>query len=218
MNQMKLKVLVIILVAVGFVVGVVSGGEGEQQPMQILTTEIIEKTSLEISRILEGRQENDIRPLKQVVAQLAALRNYEDSDIDQWPLVRKAHAGVWIQTLETVNKLVDQDFDFDDVPKINIAPSGPYPSGISPEAIKEPEIRRQYEEDIAKNEKKAQQYAFQYKVLKIQKSLSRDTENFLILAYSAPPDAFDELRKLLESHSLDQDMIARIQKQTEGGK
>jgi len=213
---MKSKVLAIIVVAVGFAVGVVSGGEGEQQPMQILTTEIIKQTSLEISRILEGRQENDIQSLKQVVAQLATLRNFGDPEIDQWPLVRKAHAGVWIQTLETVNKLVDQDFDFDDVPKIGIAPTGPYPSGISPEAIKEPEIRRQYEEDIAKNEKKAQQYAFQYKVLKIQKSLSRDTENHLILAYSAPPEAFDELRNLLESHSIDKDMMVRIQKQAEG--
>lgn len=207
------KILVVFIAIIGFVLtGNGEAGRGKEL-MEEFTIETMEAKSNEIIIDLARFQEGDIQSLKQVFDQLVAFGSYKESDADQRSSVRKMQAGLWLQTLTVVDSKVDREFDFDDVPLINIAPSGPYPAGISPDAIKDVELRKQYEQAIAQNEKKRRQYMLQHKLVKMQKHLLDEAENFFVRKYSKGLQESNELRELLDAHNIDHEFKIKILKQ-----
>ncbi|MBU1862553.1 MAG: hypothetical protein KKH94_02680 [Candidatus Omnitrophica bacterium] len=154
----------------------------------------------------------DIQILIQIINEMEALYNLQEPDSKEWPEVRKAEADLWFRVLQSVRKKINRDYDFDNPPQINIAPPGPYPSGTAPESIKEPEIRKEYEKAIAKNEAITKRYNFQYKLRDIEKKLSRKMEDLLVRAYSKAPQSSAELIKYFEKYNVEQETRTRILK------
>lgn len=106
--------------------------------------------------------------------------------------------------LNTVDKNYDKNFDFDDVPSLNIAPQGAYPSGIAPETIKEPKIRKQYEEDIKKNAIKSENYSFQFKLQRLRTTGLNDITKYVDWNYSKTPEDIKEANRMIDENISDE--------------
>lgn len=144
--------LILIMTAIGLVLSGASGKAEEKQPMKKLTLQEFEAKSKDILNDLKTFSEReDILSLTKAIAALKALASYEKPDANEWASMRKSQAELWIRTILMIEAKSDKNFNFDDVLQINIAPPGPYPSGISPASIKEPELREQYEQAQATN-------------------------------------------------------------------
>ena len=83
-----------------------------------------------------------------------------------WKTDRDTKCKIWIQMLDQIAKEQDPNFDFNDARNLYTAhvslPNFPYPSGINPLEIKEPDLRARYEAAIAENHVKAERYNLQY--------------------------------------------------------
>jgi hypothetical protein len=154
----------------------------------------------------------NIQTLIQVINEIENLGKFQEPSSKEWPKVRKVEAELWFRVLQSVKKEIYQNHNLDKSPQINVAPPGPYPSGIAPESIKEPEIRKEYEKAIAENKAKAQRYNSQYKLRDIKKRLSKKLENFMVNAYSKAPQSTDELIKYFKKYNVEQETRTRILK------
>lgn len=66
--------------------------------------------------------------------------------------------------LNALYEAADPAFNADEVPRLNISPGGPYPSGIDPENIKDPQLKAEYQQKLDSNSKYAQYYSHQSKI------------------------------------------------------
>jgi len=116
------------------------------------------------------------------------------------PKVRRFRCQLMLRGAALLKSKIDPNFDPDDVPATNIAPEGPYRSGVAPEAIKEPEIRRKYEAAIRENKEKAERYNLQHQLRKIwERYPKRSIYPFLQINYDeAKPEDQQELEELFE--------------------
>src|SRR3989339_173001 len=85
-----------------------------------------------------------------------------------------------------------------------------YDSGASPESIKDPILRAQYEEAIRKNDQKNERHSLQRKYREWLERLSESVERYSIRAYSKPPDNIEELTQLLKEYISDESLRERI--------
>ncbi len=178
-----------------------------------LTLKIMNSKSEQIINSLGiFHKSKDTQTLIQVINEMENFSKFQEPSSKEWTEVRKAEAKLWFCVLQSVRKEIDRDYNFNTLPHINVAPPGPYPSGIAPEFIKEPELRKEYEKAIAKNKTIVSRYNFQYKLRDIEKNLSRELENFMVKAYSKAPQSTDELIRYFEKYNVEQEMRIRILK------
>jgi hypothetical protein len=71
------------------------------------------------------------------------------------------------------------------------------PPGVSPEAIAEPSLRKQYQDAIDENHLKAERAIQHTAVLNLRKSFEKEAENFFLQSYSEGPLNLEELNNLL---------------------
>jgi hypothetical protein len=116
--------------------------------------------------------------------------------------------GQLCRVFQEVDANLDPNFDLRDPPLLNLAPAEfgglGYRAGIDPSVIKEPDVRRRYEEAVAKNRKKAEMFAFQVPLARVEKQC---TEKFVSLtadrlATRPEGDRQRELTALLRSDLL----------------
>lgn len=196
--------LFLIITAIGLVLTGASGEAGEQQSMKKLTVKELEVHSKDILNDLKAfKEREDIQALTKAIAALKALESYERPDANEWASVRKSQAELWVRAIQMIDAKSDRDFNFDDVPEMNIAAPGPYPSGISPASIKEPELREQYEQAIAANKRKANKYLFQHELKAIKSGIFKEAKEYLVALYAAFPEAVGELKDILQSYGID---------------
>lgn len=131
----------------------------------------------------------------------------------QWESDRKERIAFLLRLWKKLQDNIDRGFDChnpENKPFSNVPVPGPYMPGISPNNIKEPEIRAKYEEAIKINRLKQEKCSFQNQLQKLDKTLPTFVENFLIQMYSVFPANMESLDKNLESFELGKDASDRI--------
>jgi len=106
----------------------------------------------------------------------------------------------WLSFSKVLNESFDRDLDFSDLPYINLAPNGPYPSGIDPKHIVEPDIRKDYEERIAKNTQLAREWNIQSPLRYLLEETPKEVEKIVRVTYARESRADQELIELLEKY------------------
>jgi hypothetical protein len=106
----------------------------------------------------------------------------------------------------------DLEHDFSKPVYVNLAVLGPYPSGIDPQFIKEPDIRKDYEERRAKNSKLIIERSIQLPIKNLIESVLEDSHKFFIEAYSQSPRADNELLNLLEKYDYPEEEKVKVLK------
>jgi hypothetical protein len=84
------------------------------------------------------------------------------------------------------------------------------PSGSSPQSIKDPKLRAEYESAVARNSAKARQYNDQYWIKTNSPSFYKEVERYLVDAYARPPSSLSELQQLLLKYVSDESVRARV--------
>jgi hypothetical protein len=123
-------------------------------------------------------------------------------DETTWKSLRLRKAQLFLEARRRLADSIDPNFDFDDRPELNVKtpPKSGVPSGISPESIKDPKLRSEYESAIARNSAKAQRYNDQYWLKKNTQRFSEETERYLVNAYERTPADVPQLEELLSEY------------------
>lgn len=123
---------------------------------------------------------------------------------EEWPQDRSERMKYWFHAWQRLNGEIDRNFNFNDRPLLNVTPpSGPYPSGISPEAIKDSQLRARYEAAIQANKEKAARFNRQFLLHRLDKELTENLKRFVANAYARPPFDQTELEYYLNTYITD---------------
>lgn len=183
-------------------------------------TEIAETQKMQQQFFSEFQLKQSVNELDKWVSSIENLRNlhlelvsyFSDTKNSKLLIdVRQPVASSWLSFYKSMADVVDENFDFNNMPFSNIAPNGgPYPAGIAPENIQEPEIRKDYEERLAKNAKYALEYRLQRKLKKITSLSSVEINAFIIKSYHQAPRADIELVQLLEQYKYPEEENVKV--------
>ena len=129
-----------------------------------------------------------------------------------WAERRKKDVEIRLHAWRRLVGSIDPNWDPNDLPVINLVPplATGLPSGVAPEAIKDPKLRTEYEAAIEKNRQKAERYSQQYRLRMWLKRFPKRAEEYIIQAYSKPPFNVEELKRYFEKYSIDEKTPARI--------
>ena len=173
------------------------------QEKPVITTTNTTAQYTKIMADLESfRSSKDLNRLVSAVDGLEGVTD-EPDDISS----REKKLELFLRILESVAKETDPKFDPTDLPLTNVAPPNEkYRAGISPESIEDETDRKEYEEAIKKNAKKAAIYRHQLSLQRIKKKLGTQLEKFLHSAYSVQEkQALQQARKEIAKYEIDQD-------------
>ncbi|MGC1485326.1 MAG: hypothetical protein WA789_16155 [Candidatus Acidiferrum sp.] len=161
------------------------------------------RQSLLLSRYAIAALTSGNLPVEEYV-QFAEFLTLDPLRVDEatWKNLRLQKAQLLLEAWRQLTDSVDTNFNFDDRPELNVpAPAGSnVPSGISPEAIKDPKLRSEYEGAIARNSAKARRYNEQYWLKRNAPRFYQAAEKYLITAYSRPPTDLAQLERLLSQY------------------
>jgi hypothetical protein len=153
-------------------------------------------------------------------SQFLEFLSYDSPDWDEvtWRHLRFQKANLWLDTWRQFATKMDPTFDATEVPMINIDPpagSG-VPSGSSPEAVKDPKLRAEYERRLAANQAKTTRITEQQYLRMNADQFYKEAENYLAHAYSKPPANSAELERLMSEKRIDpatrQRLLSEIKK------
>ena len=83
-----------------------------------------------------------------------------------------------------------------------LVPLGSLVSGVSPEAIKDPVLRKQYEDSIAENTKKLTDYGTQYHLRQLRSSYESSVIQHVVNMWSLAPSDENSLKKMLSDEGV----------------
>ncbi|MDD5482687.1 MAG: hypothetical protein PHP98_03415 [Kiritimatiellae bacterium] len=214
---MKIIITVCLSVFISLVSISLAEDAENQKNTERLTMKTVEIKAKEIdSNLVRFHKEKDVQIIEQIIGSLTSLRKLDKLNVDEWltewPNARRIQAELWFKLHEAVEKEIDKNFDFTSSPQRNISAPGSYPSGVAPESIKEPELRKEYEKALAENKKKIDEHNFQYRLRKLEEDISYKLECFLVEVYSQPPEAIDELQKIMDTYKMNEETKSRMLK------
>jgi hypothetical protein len=112
----------------------------------------------------------------------------------KWQALRSQIMGHRLRLWYRINSIIDPQWNPDDSPMMNVAvPGGMYPSGVAPESIREPEIRKQYEAALEANRKKAEKHLEQRSARDMRDRYLPSLKAAITDAYSMGPVTADDL-------------------------
>lgn len=139
-----------------------------------------------------------------LILHLRADIGYERGEVkgEEWARVRNTKTKMWLQGWQQLRLQMNRSFDFNDVPSLNVSlPAGATGvAGMSPAQIKDPKLRAEYEDAIAANARKAEEYRRQYKLRQLDQLFSPKAEEYVVRVYSRDPANLSELKQLLEAY------------------
>lgn len=129
-----------------------------------------------------------------------------------WARARKKDVEIRLHAWKRLIGAIEATWDPNDLPLINVTPppATGLPSGVAPEAIKDPKLRAEYEAAIQKNSEKAQRYREQYTLRKWLRRFPKRAEEYIVRAYCKPPFNVEELTQYLEQYIADGKTRSRI--------
>jgi hypothetical protein len=123
-----------------------------------------------------------------------AIRNLEHADLLEAVtaperLAMRLEAGrLWMSIFEAIEGAMDPAFDPEDRPLMSLTPpparNHAYSSGVSPKAIREPEIRKTYEADLQKNKTKVETRRVQNRLRLLEDRAGESVERFIRRFYT----------------------------------
>ena len=168
----------------------------------VQTREVYEKPET-IDDVLDAFEQR-YRSLKKIRYWFQLLNNAEAAPL------RKNVLDEWLPFWKMLSESFDQKHDFSIPVYINLGVNGPYPSGIDPKHIKEPDIRKDYEERLDKNTQLFYVRRVQLKLRQLLEDATEEIETFVVNAYMREPRADDELIQAMEKHELPEDIRVKI--------
>jgi hypothetical protein len=132
---------------------------------------------------------------------------------------REHKSLLWVHAWERLEQEQLTMFSKKDMPVMNVRPppGTGVPAGVSPDAIKDPPLRKQYEDAIQQNTIKSERFSYHVGIMHLKDAFDRTAEEFFIQSYSKGPVNLTELNEILTPIK-DQDAKARIMKAIhEGG-
>ncbi len=140
-------------------------------------------------------------------------------DETAWKPLRKQTAELSLAARRRVESSVDPTFSFDDWTQLNVPtpPKSGVPAGSSPESIKDPTLRAEYERAIAENSAKTLRFNDQYWLKQNAPAFYKNVERYLVNAYSRPPADSAQLERLLSQYVNDNGVRARILEEVRQG-
>ena len=133
----------------------------------------------------------------------------------QWVRIRREDVQVRLHAWGRLLDAIDPNWDPNDPNNQfvrNVAPprNTRMPAGVTPEAIKDPILRGEYEAAIEKNKQKLEEWNKQYRARMWLDGFPETTEQYIVAAYSTPPYDTDELKQLLERYSVEEQTSLKI--------
>lgn len=125
---------------------------------------------------------------------------------EEWQGRRRNKAELWLRTWQHLNTAIDPSFDFKDLPLENVPPppGAAGAAGMSPDRIKDPALRAQYQSAIDANTKKAEEFRTQYVLYKTRELFHDRMKAYLIRSYSRPPENIKEIEAMLKKYLVDE--------------
>lgn len=122
--------------------------------------------------------------------------------------MRDAKFQLLLAALQKIDAAADKSFDPRDVPMANMAPPQGkdgrlYDSGISPDSIKDPEVRAEYQRMLSANSDKAARYRQQWGVFSARRDWLRVLEEFRRDQYSDGVDDTNTINLLVAAEIKD---------------
>jgi hypothetical protein len=126
--------------------------------------------------------------------------------------LRRRQTALWLHAWQRIDATIDKNWDPDDTGVSRVPPpwSTGLPAGVAPSAIKDPQLRAQYEAAIEANCQKNARYSLQYRARLLKKSWIPNAERFIFRIYTEPPARPAELEALLNEYIADADKRRRI--------
>lgn len=122
---------------------------------------------------------------------------------EEWASYRRKGAERFFHAWKRLENAIDEDWDPNDIPEANVSPPKgigiPGIPGMSPELIKDPVLRAEYEKAIERNREKIKIRNEQIKLRNIRKMYFRIVEKYLVSTYSILPYNNAELQSMLDS-------------------
>jgi hypothetical protein len=114
--------------------------------------------------------------------------------------LRSAKLSSWLAILNDVDKAEDATFDPKDVPAATVAPPPServvLDSGIDPASVRDPAVRKAYEDAIAANRQKAERYKLQTGLRALDERLLSRIDRYIKAEYKVTgPDPLPEDRR-----------------------
>jgi len=130
---------------------------------------------------------------------------------------RLADVKLWLHALHRLESEKDKNFDPNETGPMNAEPppgANGYP-GMSPDRIKDPILRAQYEKAINENNRKIRYMNHQFKLLQHEPSIIRDAVKYISRMYAQEPSNIQELTVLLRNYKISSELSKNIINQTE---
>lgn len=127
--------------------------------------------------------------------------------VEVWIAQRVEETKLWLHALQRLNKEIDPNFNLSRryLPYINPPPGYEnFPSPVSPEVIKDPQVRAKYAAALAENVHKSEEYAKQRYLRDLHQLFTPFVEKYLTEAYSTPPYNTEELTQYLNLYVQDE--------------
>lgn len=152
-------------------------------------------------RVLERKREMSLvlhEPLIHLLSSGRLRKAHQRLGEDAFATRRQLHTVRMLETVAIAERERDEAWDPSDVPAVNLVPPAAtgLPSGVSPEAVKDPALRAIYERDIEANRKKAERHSHQHRIRQMEEHLYDQIRKRLMALYSV--DDVDELRRLCD--------------------
>lgn len=122
-------------------------------------------------------------------------------------VLRRETLQLWLALLALIDRNLDPNFNPKDLPSVSVIPprSGKvaYPPGIDPQAIPDPQVRREYEAMLKQNQQHTVQYRLQTLLRRLDQSVSPKVERFIRMSYTTVPgdqrEISDTVEKLIKN-------------------
>jgi len=132
-------------------------------------------------------------------------------DREKWGMNRSQMMDIVLETWRDVDVLV-RSLDITNVPEFSVSPpiEANLPDGGTPDMIKDPLLRKKYEDAIIRHEKRAAEFKRKYVQVKESKSFFTVTEFLVMRSYQRPPCEIGELEEKLDRYVKQKDVRDRI--------
>jgi len=123
----------------------------------------------------------------------------QESDLKLRAQLRVDCLYLWLYLLQLLDRFLDPGFNPNDVPEKLIQPPPTtegvvYPPGANPALIDDPQARAEYEEAIAANRAKAEQYRLQINLRRLDEQITPRAEAFIRNSYTFTPSDRQEVK------------------------
>lgn len=146
--------------------------------------------------------QNDAQLLQDAADELQGIVLADEADPERRRGLRREALEGWLKLFAAIDGSLDPAFDPGDLPLLSVDPLPSdgvrFPPGVDPSRLTDAGARREYEQRIEANRRKAERYTLQTKLRRLDERLTPRLEAFLRSAYSTSTEPEDR-REVLEA-------------------